>query len=241
MAIFIAMSSPDQAGTGPTPRTRAFAYGSSVEGVIADIKRMIILDELKPGEHVRQDHLAQALGVTRVPIREAFKALVADGILTHHKNQGHRVANLSAQDLGEIYGLRAVLEDILVETSEMPSPELVAEARAANARMAEAAKSNALDVFMTENRAFHFLLYSCSPRPVTVQLVERLWNLSDQYRSVYLRLAGTQQRVLDEHEQIIEALERFDIPAYKQLVRSHRSHSARTVTALISSDAAEDL
>jgi DNA-binding GntR family transcriptional regulator len=229
---------PPRENEGPRPgsRPRPFAYGSSVDGVIADIKRMIILDELKPGEHIRQDHLAHALGVTRVPIREAFKALVADGILTHHKNQGHRVAMLSAQDLNEIYGLRAVLEDILIDTSEVPSPELVAKARATNARMAEAARTNALDEFMTQNRAFHFLLFSCSPRPVTIQLVERLWNLSDQYRSVYLRLAGTQQRVLDEHEGIVEALERFDIPAYKRLMRSHRSQSARTVTALISSD-----
>ncbi|WP_309072602.1 GntR family transcriptional regulator, partial [Arthrobacter sp.] len=88
------------AGTSPKrpPTAQAFA--------LAELRRMIIAGEVQPGEPLRQDALAERLGVSRVPLREAFKILEGEGQIVYQPHRGFKVARLSLADLLETYRIR---------------------------------------------------------------------------------------------------------------------------------------
>src|SRR5215218_10445562 len=83
---------------------------TSQEAVLREIRRAIMTRELKPGERVRQEELAERLNVSRVPVREALKVLEAEGQVTYQAHRGYTVVALSLEELEEIYLARRLLE-----------------------------------------------------------------------------------------------------------------------------------
>ena len=80
------------------------------EEVLALLRVEILSGSLQPGQQIVQDLLAEKFGVSRVPLREALKILEGEGQVTHHRHRGYFVAELSINDLHEVYRLRAILE-----------------------------------------------------------------------------------------------------------------------------------
>ena len=83
------------------------------EAVLAEIRRLIVSGELAPGAPVRQEAVAERLGVSRVPVREALKVLEGEGHVVYAAHRGYVVAELSVDDLTEVYRLRELLEAAL--------------------------------------------------------------------------------------------------------------------------------
>ena len=78
--------------------------------VLAELRRAIIAGDFLPGQPLRQNALADRFGVSRVPVREAFKVLESEGQVVYEPHRGHKVASLSLTDLLEVYRLRQLLE-----------------------------------------------------------------------------------------------------------------------------------
>lgn len=214
------------------------AYGYTVDQVVADLRKMILRGDLDAGDHLRQDDLAHRLGVTRVPIREAFKTLVAEGMLVHRHNYGHFVARLSSDELQQIYWVRKVLENEVVRTSQWPRAQTLVSARALNddivALAANTAKTAvAVDEIVACNRALHFLLFDLSSKDLIIREIGRLWDVSEQYHRVYLYEPDTIARVVREHAGIIDALEARDRSTYRRLLTEHRQRGESSVHQLI--------
>ena len=87
------------------------------EFVLGELRRLIVTGELKAGEQIKQDALAESLGTSRVPLREALKILEGEGQVAYHPHRGYFVAELSAADLVEVYRIRQLLEDEAVATA----------------------------------------------------------------------------------------------------------------------------
>lgn len=204
------------------------SHGHAPADVADTLRRLVREGELRSGEHLRQDNIARQLDVTRVPVREAFKTLVAEGLLVHRPNQGHFVATLDADELRQIYWMRNVLEREIARTMILPNNAALKRARQANETMKQRIERGPREV-ASYNRLFHFTLFDLSPKAFVVQEVRALWDRTDQYRALYLYREGVALRACADHVAMLAALERNDIRRYTGLLREHRSTSERAV------------
>lgn len=202
---------------------------TSVQRCVNSVRHMILVGELLPGETLRQVALAEQLGVSRIPLREALASLEADGVVTYTPRIGYAVARLDSEELTEIYLMRRLLEAELLRTVDWAEVDLE--------RLVEL--NDQLDAIPIDdlvdgkrlNREFHFYLFSLSPLSLVQREVNRLWKMSELYRSIYLYEEGIRPQVVIEHRRIIAAIAAKDTEAVLAEINDHRHHAELVVTA----------
>ncbi|MGI5219051.1 GntR family transcriptional regulator [Nocardia sp. CA-290969] len=190
--------------------------------VVEEIERLIVTGELLPGQPIRQVLMAERLGVSRLPIREALRQLAAAGLVDHEHNVGYTVARLRQSDFDQIYLMRAALEREIIATLPRFTDEVLGEIRRLGELVAEAAERGDLLEMRLRNHAFHFAIFEQSPLNLVVGEVRRLWTLAMPYHATYLYDPAARARVLAEHDQMIEALAEYDNDRLDELMNLHR-------------------
>ncbi|GLB66546.1 GntR family transcriptional regulator [Arthrobacter mangrovi] len=202
--------------------------------VLAELRRMIIAGELEPGQPLRQDALADRLGVSRVPLREAFKILEGEGQIVYEPHRGFKVARLSLEDLLEVYRIRQLLETEAAHAAVERAGDEVLEAMKEAAGEVERAAEAADILAMTEaNRRFHFVLLSGARMPRLERLIQVLWDATDTYRFIYYGVPANRQRVEEEHNLIIEAFADRDAGRLVKNLDQHRDHAVDALRAFL--------
>lgn len=191
--------------------------------VVAQVHDMLTSMELLPGQPLRQEALAERLGVSRAPIREALGILQSEGVLDHERNVGYTVKRLTAAELDQAYLMRRALESELVRRLPKPTDEHVAELTELNERMAASARTGDVLTLRRLNHEFHFAILSATGLDLVVRELRRVWSMSEAYRSFYLFEPEARQRVVREHSGIITALRRHDLTKLERLLDEHRS------------------
>ncbi|WP_324195725.1 GntR family transcriptional regulator [Nocardia elegans] len=214
----------------PTDRSRD--VGQAAGRVVAELERLIVTGELLPGQPIRQVLMAERLGVSRLPIREALRHLTAAGLVAHEPNVGYTVARLQQSDFDQIYLMRAPLESEILRSLPVFPAEAVAEIARAAERVAEAAEQGDVLAMRLHNHAFHFAIFERSPLNLIVAEVRRLWTLAMPYHAAYLYDPAARARVVAEHDQMIEALARHDNDRLVELMDEHR-HGGETSTGIM--------
>lgn len=187
-----------------------------------EIERLIVSGELLPGQPIRQVLMAERLGVSRLPIREALRHLTAEGLVEHEHNVGYTVARLQQSDFDQIYLMRAALEPDVLRSLPLFDEKALAEVAGAAALVADAATSGDVLAMRLHNHAFHFAIFERSPLNLVVAEVRRLWTLAMPYHAAYLYDPAARERVVAEHDQMIEALVRHDNERLVALMDEHR-------------------
>ena len=205
------------------------AVATAVEG----IRNLIRERELLPGEPIRQQDMAERLGMSRVPVREALGALQTEGIVRHSRNQGYFVAKFSAAELEQIYLMRGLLETALLSAIEWPEPERLEEIKALNERIAQAGEDDDVARVVVLNRQFHEAIFTLSPLRRVHHEVNRLWEMSDSYRALYLYGRAARTRIAAEHRSMLDAIERRDLGALLAAVDEHRSAALEEVAGML--------
>jgi DNA-binding GntR family transcriptional regulator len=188
----------------------------------AQIRGLIVDRVLLPGEKIRQTELAERVGVSRSPLREALRTLESEGVVSYETNRGYVVARLEPTDLGEIYRMRSLLESELLRTIEKPSRATLQQLSKDNSEMIAAIEAGDTMKVMEANRAFHFTIFDLSPMRQYKREIHRLWQLSEGYRSWWWRLPDAKTRIDTEHKQIIAALRQFDLDQLVAVSNAHR-------------------
>lgn len=229
----------------PAPVAGApFAYGGHVDGTVAAIRTMIAGGVLVPGQHLRQDDIAARLGTTRGPVREAFQSLIAEGVLQHIPNRGHFVAQLSSDELGQLYWIREQLEDEVIRTTVWPDPTGLAKiSKLADAvhRFTSAERPYDFAEVTRADRRFHFALWALSPLGVLRRELERVWRRTEPYH-LFMPLGNPElvARSVQEHDAILSAIADRDRGRYAELLTAHRQSALRTVGALRAEEEARE-
>lgn len=217
----------------------ANGYGGKVEHAVLALRHMLARGELLPGEHVRQDQLAHRLGTTRVPIREAFKTLVAEGLLVHRQNHGHFVAKLTSHELHQLCWLRSVLEDELARTARWPDADSVAHLRGLNEKIRALGPSVAVYDITEIDLSLHLALWKLSDQDVLTGEILRVWRMIGPYRTFMgYTPQMVEKEVVQGHDAIINALEQRDRQAYRSSLADHLKRAYRVVDFLRESEAA---
>jgi DNA-binding GntR family transcriptional regulator len=191
------------------------------ERVFEVLREQIVTGRIQGEQAIRQDALANELGVSKIPVREALARLEQEGLLTSQANRGYFVQAMSAAQAEEIYDLRLRIEPpAAAYACRRASADDQAQARAAFERLDAAATRNLAEVAL-RNRAFHAALVRPGGRLLTSQLVERLLVLSERYVVAHLQPAGRGSRAHKEHLGLLDAWLARDAANVERLVGRH--------------------
>lgn len=197
--------------------------------VVAEQLRLAILEgQYRPGEWLRQERLAQELGVSQMPVREALKELTADGLVEHVPYRGVRVVEFSLEDLSDLYAHRAFLEGAAVfSAARHITDEELAELRRLHEQMQAHMAPEQLQTYRDLNRRFHQSIYAASHRDYLIRTLAQLWEAfptmmwGNYFRTALATLPERDATDTLEHERILAALEAHDAPLAEELVRNH--------------------
>jgi len=204
------------------------------------LRDSIIDGRLKPGQWLRQETLAQELGVSQMPVREALKRLVAEGLAELVPYKGVKVVEFSPEDIVDICTTRLVLEGLAVRfATPSITPETLEQLRE-NLNEAEGyAEQDQMARRRELNTDFHLSICRASGRQYLIRLLETLWSwfpsvilyegMSRQKELLPARL----ERELREHWAILEALERQDAEQAEEETRSHIQNLSRELTEVL--------
>lgn len=193
---------------------------------------MILSGELPPGSALLQAEMARRLGVSRTPMREAFRLLQEEGLIDARPDQRARVRGLDPEDLDGVYGARIMLESLAVRmTARSLTAQDLDRMAAALDRMR--AQDGADDP--TPWHAAHHEFHAIATRAAGANLGRTLASLAE-HSERYIRLAqlgvpGSRSKALQEHEALLRALQDKDEIEAARLVARHLAHTALSVMA----------
>jgi DNA-binding GntR family transcriptional regulator len=190
------------------------------------IRDAIACRRIKPGEWLRQEALAQELGMSQLTVREALSRLVAEGLAVHEPYKGVRAVDFDLADLEEIYEMRALLEGRAMElASGQISPEELGQMRNLLPRLATEAGPQSRQEDRDLNREFHWIAIRASRRQPLIQMLEQIWELMNTYIVISqerrAELNGKFRAYEDYHGLLVEALEKGDGPKAREIASNH--------------------
>ena len=190
----------------------------------AQIRGLIIDHVLLPGEKILQVELAERIGVSRSPLREALRTLESEGVVAYETNRGYVVARLDDDDLAQIFRMRELFEDELLRTVQRPDAGVLNGLRDLNDNMMISIDDRNVAEVLRYNREFHFKIFDLSPLGQVRKEVGRLWQMSDIYSAAWWRRQPeAKKRINTEHKAIIATLRRFDLDKLVDICATHRT------------------
>jgi len=186
------------------------------------LRERILRGDYPDGEPLRQDALADELGVSRIPVREALRQLEAEGLVTFHPHRGAVVSSLSLDEIAELFELRAEIEcDLLRRAIPNMTQEQLDRAIEVLDEFEAALHAGEASRWGPLNWHFHAALYAPANRSFTMSVLQRLHRHSDRYFRMHVLLAHGGARANDEHRAIAAAVARKDVKAASQLMQEH--------------------
>ncbi|MET8325751.1 GntR family transcriptional regulator [Streptomyces sp. NPDC005181] len=191
------------------------------ERVAAYLRQAILSGEIPPGSRIRQEEIAEQLGASRLPVREALRMLEAEGLTQLEVNKGARVPAFDRVQLDVIYEMRERMETLALRLS---LPCLTADQEAELQDLQDRIEASA-DVasFLDLDRQFHLLTYAGCPSGELLASVTRLWNSTQHYRRAFMLHNAEQRRsiVHAEHRLLLDAIARRDEVDCERFLSGH--------------------
>lgn len=210
----------DSFDAGMTPSPTQAGYAASW------INRAILSGSLAPGDRLKQDEIAERIGMSLIPVREALRRLVGDGQLVYSPRRGYFVAQLSRANMLEIYDTRGVLEDHLLEGIVHRYDDAdILEMRTQLDHCTVALAEGDLPGTLQAHWDFFAAMLLTRDRPYAAKLLRQLWQVTNAYAPFYY--GGDQGRGIGERvrRNVLAAVEARDQTALEDAVRSHREQS----------------
>lgn len=200
--------------------------------VVGILRNAIVTQVLKPGERLMQVQLADEIGVSRTPLREAIRILELEGLVIVVPHKGAYVADVSMKDINEVYEVRFALEMLAVSLAaeritdkELDALErqLLSECKVEGSRDCELNNTAYID------GTFHDIIYQAAHNQCLVRFANILQEQLQQLRATSLILPDRDKAALEEHKQIAEALAEHNGKLASRLTREHIKNAKRAI------------
>ena len=199
--------------------------------VFNTLRQAILKGELAPGERLMEIQLAEKLGVSRTPIREAIRKLELEGLVLMIPRKGAEVARISEKSLWDVLEVRRSLEELAIELAcQRMSDDDMAELEQVQGNFRNAIqRGEAMNIARTDEQ-YHDVIYHGTGNDKLVQMLNNLREQMYRYRLEYIKDEDKRQVLLVEHEYILNALKNRNIAEAKKAAREHIDNQEITVS-----------
>ncbi len=231
-------TSPGSDRKGASAPLRGLFRPTLHQSVVDVLRDQIVTGVFAVGDRLADAALAENLGVSRTPIREALKVLAAEGLVTLIPRRGARVAGMTAVQLEELFEVIGGLERLAVElaTSRMSRRDR-AKLQALHDRMAQHFAAQEREAYFSVNHAIHLLLVALSGNTVLRETHAGLMAKVRRERYRALRVGERWQEAMGEHERLMEAIRRGESTLAGEIMAGHVRHTSEVVCAAFAIDA----
>jgi DNA-binding GntR family transcriptional regulator len=180
----------------------------------------IRMGSYKAGDRLIPEDIAAEISTSRMPVREAFRRLATEGLITIRANRGAIVRGLNVQEMEEVFNMRAVMEGL---AGRMIQPKITREHIAQLTRLIEIMEESDrnLSKWVTAHRNFHEYLAHISASGRLIKQIESLHSVVEPHMRLWLEIAHRPMSSRDDHMTIIHALEAGDALATEAVIREH--------------------
>jgi DNA-binding GntR family transcriptional regulator len=194
------------------------------EKILENIREAILKGQLKPGEKVAEPELAERFGISRTPIREAFRQLESEGYLTVIPRKGAVVTSLSERAVEEFYAIKSILEGYAARmAADNLTDKDIEKLEAINERLAQLATEGDVKTFFKVHNEFHELFIKAAENEKLQELITKMMLKFNRLRLASLSLPGRMEISVQEHKKIIEAFKSKNGEMADNLVRKTAS------------------
>ncbi|WP_066634291.1 GntR family transcriptional regulator [Desulfolucanica intricata] len=192
------------------------------EMVFESLREAIINGTLAPGERIMEIQLAEEMGVSRTPVREAIRKLELEGFLVMIPRKGAYVAGISLKDIADVFEVRASLESLAAGlAAERITEQELDELERYLVEISELCAGNDLNGIVEKDTQFHDVIYRASRNERLVQIVTHLQEQIHRFRTASLAQPGRTRDALEEHKQLVEAISERNVELAQKLARDH--------------------
>ena len=192
------------------------------EVVYEDLKQLILTGKIAPGTRMMEVELAEHMGVSRTPVREALRKLEKENLVVIEPRKGAYVTDVSVKDMLDILEVREELEGFAASLAASRTDENhLSELLTITARYSEAVKANDTEKMIFYDEMFHKYVVTCSGNKTLIQLSETVQELALRFRYLYYDDFTRYENMPFEHKQMIEAIKSGDSEAAKKVARAH--------------------
>lgn len=206
------------------------SYKPLREVVSEALREAITNGSIKPGERLMEIQLAEELGVSRTPIREAIRRLELEGFLVMVPRRGTYVADLSIKDINEVFEIRTSL-DVLAAglAAERITEEELEQMERLLVQIGEYIDAGDADKIVEADGQLHDILYQASRNDRLVGIINNLREQFTRFRSISMAYPGRIKNTLEEHRRLVEAIAQRDPDLAQQCAREHMENAEQTL------------
>ncbi|MCQ2513196.1 MAG: GntR family transcriptional regulator [Lachnospiraceae bacterium] len=190
--------------------------------VFKTLREAIITGDLKPGERLMEIKLANELGVSRTPVREAIRKLELEGLVIMTARKGAEVAPINEKDLKEVLEIRKSLESLACELAcKNAASEDIVKMRDLNKAIEKAIKEENIEKITKQDVDFHEAIYLTTKNDRLVHMLHQLKEHIFRYRFEYIKDMKNKEMIVEEHKKIIAAIEQNNAKAACKEIERH--------------------
>ena len=202
--------------------------------VFNTLRQAILRGEMEPGERLMEIQLADKLGVSRTPIREAIRKLELEGLVIMIPRKGAEVAHITEKDMRDVLEVRAALEELAATLAcRNVTPERIEELKMANERFDAAIISKDVVAIVDADVNFHDIIYAMTDNQRLIQIINNLREQMYRYRLEYVKDARAHSILISEHKDIIDKLSKKDEENTKIVIRQHITNQEKGIIRLL--------
>ena len=208
--------------------------------VFNTLRKAILRGELKPGERLMEIQLANKLGVSRTPIREAIRKLELEGLVLMIPRKGAEVAQITEKNMQDVLEVRKALEELSVQLAcERITPEQVEEMKMAAEDFRKVLKSGDVTKIAEADVKFHDIIFAETNNQRLITLLNNLREQMYRFRVEYLKQKECYPQLLEEHDKLIALISGGEVEEACELMGCHIDNQASTVSDVIRRDQVE--
>jgi DNA-binding GntR family transcriptional regulator len=194
--------------------------------IYRSLRRQLLEGEYEDGERLVQQVVAERMGTSRIPVRDALKRLEADGLLVKDENGGYYCRAFGLEDVDEVYRLRMLLEPYALRYA-VPNldDDLLQYLHELLLAMDRAVEEQDQERYLDLNREFHMTIYEAGQRPRLVQIIKGLWS----GRPLFVAGDLGKTKAVKEHRLIMQAIEKGDAEQAADLLYRHIEGSLKVL------------
>lgn len=198
------------------------SYKPLREIVFSTMRLAIIEGDFKPGQRLMEVQLAEQMGVSRTPVREAIRKLELEGLVVMVPRKGAYVAGLSSEDIKEVVEIRAVLEGFAAKkASQNSTTSDIERLEAILKSFEEAVKENNIVDLINYDTDFHDVIYKTAKNSKLIQMLNGLREQVQRYRVAYFTQIHDIQKLLQEHRSMLDAIIAKDGNLAREISEKH--------------------